>query len=153
MGYVIAAVLVLLIVGAGVTFMVLRAAKSQRSRAVADSEYGKGTPGSDAAIVAPDSNTPLGDTDQHAGEQTREGTTIGGQDAERSGGTCRAVGAGYAGTGEIGEADREAARSPPGRPKTPRGPEPPVAAQRRPDAERRHKQRDRSARGRFGGLT
>ena len=110
MGYVIAAVLVLLIVGAGVTFMVLRAAKSQRSRAVADSEYGKGTPGSDAAIVAPDSNTPLGDTDQHAGEQTREGTTIGGQDAERSGGTCRAVGAGYAGTGEIGEADREASR-------------------------------------------
>jgi hypothetical protein len=110
MGYVIAAVLVLLIVGAGVTFMVLRAAKSQRSRAVADSEYGEGTPGSDAAIVAPDSNTPLGDTDQHAGEQTREGTTVGGQDAERSGGTGRPVGAGYEGTGEIGEGDREAAR-------------------------------------------
>jgi hypothetical protein len=85
MGYVIAVLLVLLIVGAGVTFMVLRATRSQRSRAVADNEYGKGTPGSDAAIVAPDRNTPLGDTDQHAGEQTREGTTVGRPDAERAG--------------------------------------------------------------------
>jgi hypothetical protein len=80
MGYVIAVLLVLLIVGAGITFMVLRAPRTQRSRAAADSEYGN-----DAAIVAPDSNTPLGDTDQHAGEQTREGTTVGSHDIERGG--------------------------------------------------------------------
>jgi hypothetical protein len=44
---------VLLIVSAGVTFMVLSATRRQRQ----------------AAIVAPDDNTPLGDTDQVSGEQ------------------------------------------------------------------------------------
>jgi hypothetical protein len=62
MGYVIAAILVLLIVAAGVTFFVLRAARGRNQ----------------AAIVEPDRNTPLGDTDQHAGHQTREGTTVDG---------------------------------------------------------------------------
>jgi hypothetical protein len=52
MGYVIAAILVLLIVAAGVTFFVLGAARKQRP----------------AAIVAPDEQTPLGDTDQHSDE-------------------------------------------------------------------------------------
>jgi hypothetical protein len=33
------------------------------------------------AIVAPDSETPLGDTKEHAGEQSREGTTTGDPDA------------------------------------------------------------------------
>jgi hypothetical protein len=59
MGYVIAAILVLLIVAAGVTFFMLRATRREGQ----------------AAIVAPDEGTPLGDTDQHAGEQTREGYT------------------------------------------------------------------------------
>ena len=62
MGYVIAAILVLLIVAAGVTFFVLRAARGRN----------------EAAIVAPDRNTPLGDTDQHAGHQTPEGATVDG---------------------------------------------------------------------------
>ena len=73
MGYVIAAVLGLLIVAAGVTFFVLKAARTERRPAATDSGHGEGVPGSDAAIVAPDERTPLGDTDQHAGEQTTEG--------------------------------------------------------------------------------
>jgi hypothetical protein len=76
MGYVIAAVIVLLIVGAGVTFFTMRATRAGRREAAVDRDYGGGTPTSDAAIVAPDDNTPLGDTDQHAGEQTREGETV-----------------------------------------------------------------------------
>ncbi len=64
MGYVIAAILVLLIVAAGVTFFVLRAARGRN----------------EAAIVEPDQNTPLGDTDEHAGRQTPEGTTVDGHD-------------------------------------------------------------------------
>jgi hypothetical protein len=60
MGYVIAAILVLLIVAAGVTFFMLRATRRQGQ----------------ASIVAPDEGTPLGDTDQHAGAQTREGRTV-----------------------------------------------------------------------------
>ncbi len=62
MGYVIAAVLVLLIVAAGVTFFVLRSTRT----------------GQEASIAEPDPNTPLGDTDPHAGEQTPEGETVAG---------------------------------------------------------------------------
>jgi hypothetical protein len=59
MGYVIAAILVLLIVAAGVAFFMLRATRREGQ----------------ASIVAPDEGTPLGDTDQHAGRQTAEGRT------------------------------------------------------------------------------
>jgi hypothetical protein len=82
MGYVIAAILVLLIVAAGVTVFTLRATRTRRPEAAADRSHG-GTPGSDAAIVAPDENTPLGDTDQHAGEQSREGETVADPEAGR----------------------------------------------------------------------
>jgi hypothetical protein len=69
MGYVIAAILVLLIVAAGVTFFVLSATRRNRESAAADASHGEGTPGSETAIVAPDDRTPLGDTDQHAEER------------------------------------------------------------------------------------
>jgi hypothetical protein len=107
MGYVIAAVLVLLIVAAGVTFFVLSATKRQRQSAAADSSHGEGTPGSEAAIVAPDEQTPLGDTDQHAGEQTSEGRTVAGQDGE-SGEPARGSvpPAGEGGVGGEGESGR-----------------------------------------------
>jgi hypothetical protein len=82
MGYVIAAILVLLIVAAGVTFFVLKSTRAGRRSAAADRSHGEGVPGSDAAIVAPDERTPLGDTDQHAGEQTSEGRTVAGQHGE-----------------------------------------------------------------------
>jgi hypothetical protein len=115
MGYVIVAVLVLLIVVAGVALF-LRSARQPRGAAAADRDLGGGTPGTDAAIAAPDRNTPLGDTDQHAGVQTQEGATVAGQDAEGSGGTGRAVGGGYAGTGEVGDRrrDREHGTTPSG---------------------------------------
>ena len=100
MGYVIAAILVLLIVAAGVTFFVLRAARTGRRSAAEDRAHGEGVPGSDAAIVAPDEQTPLGDTDQHAGEQSREGRTV--RDPERApaepaGGSVPPAGAGGVG--------------------------------------------------------
>jgi hypothetical protein len=105
MGYVIAAVILLLIVAAGVTVLVLNATRRQRQASAADSEYGEGTPGSDMAIVAPDDKTPLGDTDQHAGEQTREGRTVAGQDAEHRGGTGGSAG-GEGGLGGEAEGSR-----------------------------------------------
>jgi hypothetical protein len=80
MGYVIAAILVLLIVAAGVTFFMLRATRAGRRSSAADRDHGEGVPGSDAAIVSPDDRTPLGDTDQHAGEQTSEGRTVAGRE-------------------------------------------------------------------------
>lgn len=72
MGYVIAAILVLLVVAAGVTFFVLRATRTGRQ--------------SPASIVAPDDRTPLGDTDQLSGEQGTEGRRkVSGGEAEGSG--------------------------------------------------------------------
>ncbi len=105
MGYVIAGILVLLIVGAGVTVLVLNATKRQRQAAATDSDYGEGTPGSDMAIVAADENTPLGDTDQHAGRQTREGETVSGpESAGREGG---GTAGGEGGVGGEGEGSRD----------------------------------------------
>jgi hypothetical protein len=83
MGYVIAALLVLLIVGGFVFFLVTNATKKSN---VSDA----GDPGADQnsmSIIGSDDNTPAGDTSQHAGEQTEEGTTVGGQDADAHGGT------------------------------------------------------------------
>jgi hypothetical protein len=82
MGYIVAAILVLLIVAAGVTVFVLSAARRQRQSAAADPGHGNGTPGSEAAIVAPDEETPLGDTDQHSGEQMTEGRTVAGREGQ-----------------------------------------------------------------------
>ena len=72
MGYVIAALLVLLIVGGFVFFLVTNATKKSN---VSDA----GDPGAEQnslAIVGSDDETPLGDTSQHAGAQTEEGTTV-----------------------------------------------------------------------------
>jgi hypothetical protein len=66
MGYAIAAVIVLAIVAIGVTLFVVSATRRQRP----------------AAIVAPDEKTPLGDTDEHAGE-SREGRTVPPEGGER----------------------------------------------------------------------
>jgi hypothetical protein len=63
MGYVIAAIVVLLLVAGFVTFFVLNA--TRRSGKAGPSDPGaEGTP---AGIAAPDTS-PLGDTSQHAGE-------------------------------------------------------------------------------------
>src|SRR3954466_15989971 len=83
MAYVIAAILVVLIVGALVFVLVNNATKKSN---VSDAE----DPGADQnplGIVGSDDETPAGDTSEHAGEQTAEGETVGGQDAEVYGGT------------------------------------------------------------------
>jgi hypothetical protein len=73
MGYVLAGLLVLLIVGTAVT-LVMRAARHQGrghgARAADDPEYGKGLPGTDTGILATDSSSPLGDTSEHSGEHS-----------------------------------------------------------------------------------
>jgi hypothetical protein len=94
MEYVIPAVLVLILIGGFVTFLVLNATKKSGPVADADDE---GAPGMGA------DDTPLGDTTEHAGEQTGHGTTAGGQDADASGGTGRPVHSGSAGSTETGE--------------------------------------------------
>ena len=83
MGYVIAAVVVLLIVGGFVLFLVTNATRKSN---VSDA----GDPGADQnsmSIIGSDDETPAGDTSQHAGEQTKDGSTVGGQDADAHGGT------------------------------------------------------------------
>src|SRR5215218_8605265 len=94
MEYVIPAVLVLIAIGGLVTFLVLNATK--KSGPVAERED-EGAPGMGT------DPTPLGDTTQHAGRETGDGATAGGQDAEASGGTGRPVHSGTAGASGAGE--------------------------------------------------
>lgn len=77
MGYVIAGIIVVAIIALAIAWLVTSASAHGRrhNRAAEDSEYGAGLPGSDTAIIAADDETPLGDTSEHAGRQTREGTT------------------------------------------------------------------------------
>jgi hypothetical protein len=60
MGYVIAAILVVLIVAAGIVIFV-GSATTRKGQ---------------ASIAAPDEGTPLGDTEHHAGEQSESGETV-----------------------------------------------------------------------------
>jgi len=92
MAYVIVAIVVILLIAGFVTWLSLNAANKGGPNLDDDS----GTPG-----IGQD-ETPLGDTSQHAGEQTEQGTTTGGQDAEQSGGTGTPVHSGYAGTSAAG---------------------------------------------------
>jgi len=94
MGYVIAGIVVVLIVGVAITLAVRRATERR----------------SQAAIAAPDANTPLGDTDQHAGEHNREGETVADPEAGRGmdpSETSPGIGgAGEGGVGGEGEGSR-----------------------------------------------
>jgi hypothetical protein len=93
MEYVIPAVLVLLAIAGFVTFFVLNATKKSGPAADAD----EGAPG----IGADD--TPLGDTTEHAGEQSREGVTTSDPEAgaaERSSDPDSAAHVGRPGEGE-----------------------------------------------------
>jgi len=64
MEYVIPAILVILLVGGFVTFMVLNATKKRGAAAKGDDAPGIGT-----------DETPLGDTTEHAGDQSAQGHT------------------------------------------------------------------------------
>jgi hypothetical protein len=83
MGYVIAAILVLLIVGGFVFFLVANATNKSN---VSDA----GDPGADQnalGIIGSEDDSPLGDTTEHAGEQNERGEAVGEQDADVHGGT------------------------------------------------------------------
>lgn len=84
MGYVIAAILVVLIVAAGIAVWV-RSATSRKGQ---------------ANITAPDEGTPLGDTEQHAGEQSRSGETV--EDPESTSREYKPPSPGIGGAGEGG---------------------------------------------------
>jgi hypothetical protein len=73
MEYVIPIILVVVLVAGFVTFLVMNATSKGGPNAAGDD----GPPG-----MGPD-QTPLGDTTEHAGEQTPEGTTPQGQDDRR----------------------------------------------------------------------
>jgi hypothetical protein len=90
MEYVIPVVLVVVLVAGFVTYLVINATKKSGPAAEA------GSPG-----IGPDPS-PLGDTTEHAGEQSEHGTTTGDQDAEEAGGTGRPVTSGAAGTSAPG---------------------------------------------------
>jgi hypothetical protein len=99
-GYVIAAILVILIVGGFIMFLVTNSAR-RSNVSDADDPGREGSPG----MLGSDSGTPVGDTEQHAGEQSESGETVGGQDAGAHGGSGRPQ-TGYAGTGEAGSDPR-----------------------------------------------
>ena len=91
MEYVIPIIIVVLAIGGFVMFMVLNATSKGGPAA-----KGEETPG-----IGED-DTPLGDTTEHAGEQTEEGTTVGKADADESGGTGRPVHSGAPETSAAG---------------------------------------------------
>ena len=73
MGYVLAGLLVLAIVGTAVMLAVRAARRQGRGagpRAADDAGYGAGLPGSDTGIFATDRDSPLGDTSEHAGDHS-----------------------------------------------------------------------------------
>ena len=67
MGYILAGAVLVLILVIGITLLTGNAKRHgrDRKRAAADSDYGRGVPGSDMAIVAEDRDAPLGDTTEH----------------------------------------------------------------------------------------
>ena len=75
MGYVIAAIVVLLLVAGFITFFVLNAARRSGRSGPSD----PGAEGTPAGIAAPD-ESPLGDTTEHSGETAREGGSADGPD-------------------------------------------------------------------------
>jgi hypothetical protein len=80
MEYVIPALIVILLIAGFVTFLVVNATEKGGPNA-----EGEGSPPG----IGADDETPLGDTTQHAGEQTPEGTTARGQDDGRFSGRGR----------------------------------------------------------------
>ena len=76
MEYLIPILLVLLLVSGVVTFMVLNATKQSKPSEAQNSED------SDPKTMAASDPSPLGDTTEHAGEQSQEGETVEGPEGE-----------------------------------------------------------------------
>jgi hypothetical protein len=73
MGYVVAAIVVLLIVAGFVTFLVMNSMRKGAGRTSADPSANQSGRGGPPGIG--EDPTPLGDTSQHAGEQSEAGAT------------------------------------------------------------------------------
>jgi hypothetical protein len=71
MEYVIPIVLVMLLIGGFVTFLVLNATKKSKPAEAEGSEDKAPT-----NMAAADEDSPLGDTSEHAGEQSEQGHTV-----------------------------------------------------------------------------
>jgi hypothetical protein len=80
MEYLIPVVLVLLIVSGFVTFVVLRATRQSKPSEAENSED------ADPSTMAATDRSPLGDTTEHAGEQSHGGETVKAPEGEGSGG-------------------------------------------------------------------
>jgi hypothetical protein len=97
MEYLIPIMLVLLLISGVVTFMVLNATKQSKPSEADDSDD------SDPKTMAASDDSPLGDTTEHAGEQSEEGETVEGPEGEgegKGGGSASGIdgGAGSAGS-------------------------------------------------------
>jgi len=88
MEYLIPIMLVLLLVSGVVTFMVLNATKQSKPSEADNSDD------SDPKTMAASDDSPLGDTTEHAGDQSQEGETVEGPEGEgeREGGGGSASG-------------------------------------------------------------
>ena len=73
MGYVIAGIIVLLIVAGFVTFLVMNSMRKGANAGTTDASAGQGERGGTPGIG--EDPTPLGDTTEHAGEQSEGGAT------------------------------------------------------------------------------
>ena len=93
MEYAIPAALVLLVITGLIVLFVMRSTAKGGSAAT---DGGAGGPG-----IGADEDTPLADTNQHAGQQ-QGGETVADYDAGQAGGAGRRTGQGYAGTAPVG---------------------------------------------------
>ena len=102
MEYLIPIMLVLLLVSGVVTFMVLNATKQSKPSEADDSED------SDPKTMAASDDSPLGDTTEHAGEQSGEGDTVEAPEGEgeSGGGSGPAQGGSSTGSAETPDAPR-----------------------------------------------
>src|SRR4051812_5648586 len=104
MAYVVIGILFLLVLGAGITILVMANTKESAPTA-GDDETANATP-----FSGPD-HTPVGDTAQHAGQQDEHGQTVTPTDADERGGT----GAPTSGPHAAGRSTRGEAEEPEGR--------------------------------------
>jgi hypothetical protein len=81
MTYVVIGIVFLLVLAGGITLFVMAGTRDSHPAAAEDADRGDLTP-----FSGPD-HTPAGDTAEHAGDQTAEGTTVNQADAAERGGT------------------------------------------------------------------
>ena len=96
MEYLIPIMVVLVLVSAAVTFLVLNATRKSKPSEAENSED------SDPKTMAASDPSPLGDTTEHAGDQSQEGHTVRGPEGEgegQGGGSASGIDGGAGGAG------------------------------------------------------